>query len=260
MNARNKATRIDYRMLNFTLVELLVVISIIAILAALLLPSLNKARDKSRTITCTGNIKQIGSYLSLYVLDNSDFYPHPLLKNNAGTNNNLWNEAIMVNYAKAPVVAGEIPTSIWEKSIFKCPSLPKSISSGTYVHYGYNYWHLGTKRKDIATYAPWLPQNITCKPSFIQNPSKMLAVVDSVDTTTGNGYYYVSDSYVGNSLLADPRHDGRKNYNVVWTDGHASTQTGDGSPADVYSTAQLSISGLNPNNWSRSGMHYFYDR
>jgi len=59
----------------FTLIELLVVIAIIGILAAMLLPALNKAREKGRSAVCVSNLHQITVALRLYTDDNDGYMP-----------------------------------------------------------------------------------------------------------------------------------------------------------------------------------------
>lgn len=67
---------------NFTLIELLLVIAIIAVLASMLLPALKSARDSSKRSACLGNIRQLGLGVSFYASD-YDSYALPAWVNEA---------------------------------------------------------------------------------------------------------------------------------------------------------------------------------
>lgn len=74
-NTVKKKDKRHWQEQNFTLLELLIVIAMIAILAGMLLPALTKTQEKAQTLSCLSNFKQIGLCMSLYTGDNNDYYP-----------------------------------------------------------------------------------------------------------------------------------------------------------------------------------------
>lgn len=106
---------------GFTMVELLVVISIIAILIAILLPALTKARESARRVLCMSNLRQIGLGDTLYLLDYHDwmtaYYETPMVESNI-----VWhlNSAHKYSQARSRV---EIFKSYWSTKIIWCPNL-----------------------------------------------------------------------------------------------------------------------------------------
>ncbi|BCM89911.1 hypothetical protein IAD21_01761 [Abditibacteriota bacterium] len=98
----------------FTLVELLVVITIIAILAAILFPVFARARENARRASCQSNLKQIGLGLIQYAQDYDEYLPFPMVGANARSGGNdvysgyVWQDEIF------PYVKSE--------QIFNCPS------------------------------------------------------------------------------------------------------------------------------------------
>ena len=103
----------------FTLIELLVVIAIIAILAAILFPVFAQAREKARAISCTSNLKQLGTAFQMYVQDYDETYPFGLDKD--------WHDSWAVT----------TQPYIKNTGIIRCPDDTFTVASGWGYEWGW---------------------------------------------------------------------------------------------------------------------------
>lgn len=120
---------------SFTLIELLVVIAIIAILTGLLLPALNSAREKGRSITCLSNLKQFGISESLYQGEFDDCIAPPsdsrlIHGPHLYTTRYHWDYFFGKQYLKLKTNAGGWPLqNAWK--VFQCPSDTRPDTAST---------------------------------------------------------------------------------------------------------------------------------
>lgn len=94
---------------RFTLIELLTVLAVIGILAALLLPSLNKARESAKRASCMNVLKQVGLGLSMYLHENRDVFPYAAAKPS-------------LNLNSLPRIADVLDPYLNGKEAMKCPA------------------------------------------------------------------------------------------------------------------------------------------
>ena len=164
----------NHQKMYFTLIELLIVIAIIAILAAMLLPALHQAKEKAHQIVCINSLKQMLQFANFYSSDYNDYVLPLRVSHNSGAYI-VWGQ-LLNDYRKLPVKHSWAAADAQAKDmkIFYCPS-------NTELPYPQHIQNFYTNYEGNAAvmYDPLSSESVSVKLGSIRSSSRTIMFADS---------------------------------------------------------------------------------